>query len=304
MPCCYLSSGSFQTSNLEKIISLSLEYGLNLELSSSLPFSPLNLDTVYSARGRLRFLVHNYFPSPNIPFVLNLASTDPEIHQQSENLCQNAIDLCAKLGAPFYSVHAGFALNISPSDLGNPVIQGRLAAGQSIPRDMAYETFVASVNNLAIYAATRNVGLLVENNVAARETIADDGTFPLLLVAVEEIRDFFSDIADSTVGLLLDTGHAKVSAATMGIPPEGYLVELASFIKGLHLSDNNGQRDTNSPFTGNAWFAPFLKGLASIPMVIEVNNLSLDEMFQQMDLVEKMIADHHPLEPETLCKKI
>jgi sugar phosphate isomerase/epimerase len=293
MSKCYLSTGSFQTRDLETIIALSLEHGINLELSSAIPFSPASLDAVCNAKKKLRFLVHNYFPSPAIPFVLNLASTDPDIHRQSVNLCQHAIDLCSRLGSPFYSVHAGFALNLRPEDLGNPAIQGNLAAGQSIPRDTAYEIFVTTVKSLALYAAARNVGLLVENNVVARENIADDGTFPLLLADVDEIRGFFSDIADPAVGLLLDTGHAKVSAATLGITPERYLEELAPFIACLHLSDNNGLRDTNSAFTGDAWFAPYLEGLGSLPMVIEVYKLSLDEMFQQRDLVEKLTINHH-----------
>jgi sugar phosphate isomerase/epimerase len=285
---CYLSTGSFQTRNLEQIISLSLEHDFNLELSSALPFSPSTRATVCNAAKRLNFLVHNYFPSPQIPFVLNLASSDPEIHQQSVKLCQNAIDLCVTLGAPFYSVHAGFALNLRPIELGDPMIQGRLAAEQSISRDAAYETFVTTIENLALYAAARNVGLLVENNVLARENLADDGSYPQLLADVNEVCDFFSDVSDTDTGLLLDTGHAKVSALTLGITPERYLEELMPFIGCLHLSDNNGQRDTNSPLTGDAWFAPFLKELSSVPMVIEVYNLSLNEMYQQRELVAKL----------------
>jgi sugar phosphate isomerase/epimerase len=293
MSSCYLSTGSFQTKDLEKIISLCLEHGFDLELSSALPFSTSTLEIVCNTLGRIRYLVHNYFPSPATPFVINLASTDSDIHYMSVKLCQNAIDLCVRLGVPFYSVHAGFVLNLCPADLGNPSIQAHLATVQSIPRDKAYEIFLATVNSLASYAATRNVGLLIENNVAASENIMGHGTFPLLLTKVDEIRDFFSDISNSVVGLLLDTGHAKVSATTLGISPERYLEELSPFIKCLHLSDNNGLRDTNSPFTDSAWFAPFLKRLASIPMVIEVNNLTLDEIFQQRVLVEKLVADHY-----------
>lgn len=293
MSSCYFSTGCFQTSNLKKIIALSIEHGFNLELSSALSFSSSTLENVCKAKGKVRFLVHNYFPPPATHFVLNLASSDSNIHHQSVNLCQRAIDLCSRLGAPFYSVHAGFALNLRPEDLGNPEIQKQLVAEQSVPRDTAYEIFVTSVKHLASYAAAQNVGLLVENNVATRENVADDGTIPLLMAEPSEIRRFFTDIADQSVGLLLDTGHAKVSATTCGVLPERYLEELKPFIRCLHLSDNNGLRDTNSPFTVSTWFARFLNGLASIPMVIEVYRLSMDEMYQQKELVENLTAAQH-----------
>ncbi|GFE58476.1 sugar phosphate isomerase/epimerase [Geobacter sp. AOG1] len=287
MPC-YLSTGCFKTTDLDEIIASSLEHGFNLELSSALPFSPSSLETVCNAGKQLDFLVHNYFPPPAIPFVLNLASTDPVIHQQSVKLCKNAIDLCARLGAPFYSVHSGFALNLRPEDLGNHAAQRQLAERQSVPRGKAYEIYVKTINNLALYAIDSDVDLLVENNVVSVENISDDGTFPLLLADIDELARFFLDINNPAVGLLLDTGHANVSAATFGIPPELYIEELRPFIRCLHLSDNNGQCDTNSPIRSESWFAPYLKELAAIPMVIEVNKLLQDEMLQQVKLIEEL----------------
>ncbi|MFZ4855383.1 MAG: sugar phosphate isomerase/epimerase family protein [Desulfuromonadaceae bacterium] len=285
MPECYLSTGCFQTSNLDKIISLSIEHYFNLELSSALPFLDSILKNVFLTNGKLRYLVHNYFPSPAIPFVLNLASTDPLIHRQSVKLCKNAINLCARLGAPFYSVHAGFALNLRPKDLGNPKIQSNFAAKQSIPREAAYGVFVTTVNKLALYATARNVGLLVENNVVACENMADDGTFPLLLADVAEIKKFFKDLRFSEVGLLLDVGHAKVSAKTLQVSPQLYFDELEPFIKCLHLSENDGCCDSNRPFNRNSWFFPFLKKFEHVPVVIEVYQRSLAELSEMHELI-------------------
>jgi sugar phosphate isomerase/epimerase len=290
MPC-YLSTACFKTTDLDEIIASSLEHGFNLELSSALPFSLSTLESVSNATKQMNFLVHNYFPPPAIPFVLNLASTDPVTHQQSVILCKNAIDLCARLGAPFYSVHSGFALNLLPEDLGNPAVQRQRAEVQSVSRGKAYEIYVKTINSLALYAKDSGVDLLVENNVVTVENINDDGTFPLLLADIDELTGFFSDINDPAVGLLLDTGHVNVSAATFGILPEQYIEGLRPFIRGLHLSDNNGQRDTNMPIRPESWFAPYLKELAAIPMVIEVNKLSLAEMLQQVKLLESLVGN-------------
>lgn len=287
---CYFSTGCFQGKELDEIVSLALEHGFDLELSSQLSFSSASLETLYGTGSRIRFLVHNYFPPPPEPFVLNLASQSPDIHRKSVSHCLNAIDLCSRLGAPFYSVHAGFALHLTPDELGNPRLQRLRAKESGIPRNEAYETFVTAIRALASYANGKNVGLLVENNVLASENLADDGSYPLLLADVGEIRRFFSDLNSPAVGLLLDTGHAKVSAKTLGIAPERYLDELAPFIRCLHLSDNDGQRDTNCRFTRESWFAPFLKRADAAPKVIEVYRLSLNEMLAQRQLLTELSA--------------
>ena len=56
----------------------------------------------------LVYLVHNYFPPPKEEFVLNLGSTNNEIIRKSISLCKKAIDDAVVLGAPCYSIHAGF----------------------------------------------------------------------------------------------------------------------------------------------------------------------------------------------------
>lgn len=285
---CFVSTGCFTAESLHEIIALCIQNGLDLEMSSSVPFSPDNVCLVKKAKENLRLLVHNYFPPPSVPFVLNLASTDPEVHRSSIELCRYAIRLCGEIGAPFYSVHAGFALHLNHLDLGNPRAQGHISEQERIPRERAYETFLATIRKLSSFADDENVELLVENNVVAVENIARDGANPLLLSDPDEIRTFFNDLSLPNVGLLLDTGHAKVSAATLGISPERYLEELAPLIRCLHLSDNDGRRDTNLPITAEAWFAPFLAKLATVPMVIEAYRISMEKILQQRQLVRRL----------------
>src|SRR5689334_5084396 len=63
---------------------------------------------VLERQSDLRLLVHNYFPPPAQSFVLNLSSPDEDVRGQSVALVESALDLSARLKAPFYSVHGGF----------------------------------------------------------------------------------------------------------------------------------------------------------------------------------------------------
>jgi uncharacterized protein (UPF0276 family) len=126
--------------------------------------------------------------------------------------------------------------------------------------------------------------------VSTVENLDGDGASPLLLSEVEEINRFFDDLNDESVRLLLDVGHAKVSAQTFGVKAEDYFERLASLIEMLHLSDNDGQHDTNRPFDETVWFGPHIKDFSSKPWVIEVYRLSLEQMFEQRRVLNYLDA--------------
>lgn len=283
---CYFSTGSFLFPTLSETVAYAGEQGLNVELSSAVGYSPDIRQPLRESKGRVRFLVHNYFPPPKQSFVLNLASTDPLVHRRSVKLCRNAIDLCTELDAPFYSVHAGFAFHLSPEDLGNPRAQGKLGAEKHIPREEAFQTFLDTIRELAGYAKSKKVGLLVENNVSTVENLNQNGESPLLLTNIDEIQRFFEKVNDPWVRFLLDVGHAKVSSRTFGEPAEDYFRRFGSRIEALHLSDNDGLRDKHLPFDETAWFLPFLTNFRAKPWVVEASRLSAEAMMAQRCILE------------------
>ena len=62
--------------------------------------------------------MHNYFPPPKNPFVLNLASSNNKILNLSlKHICK-AIKLTSRIGAKYYSFHAGFLVDPMVDRLG------------------------------------------------------------------------------------------------------------------------------------------------------------------------------------------
>ena len=288
---CYLSTGVFPHSRMADIVAFCIEHEFDrVELSSAVAYAPDVTETVRKAHGGIRFLIHNYFPPPARPFVLNLAATDLAIRRRSIDLCRKAIALSAELEAPFYSVHAGFALHLTPEMLGDSEAQGRVGPSARIPREKAYERFVESVSELAAYGHSKGVQLLIENNVVNLALATKQDMDVLLLARADEILKFVSDVGDPDVGLLLDVGHAKVTAHASGKRPETFMELLAPHIRALHLSDNDGKRDSHLRFDDSAWFSPFLKNFSDVPIVIEVYRLSPDEIRQQRQVLAEMMT--------------
>ncbi|MDO8715489.1 MAG: TIM barrel protein, partial [Dehalococcoidales bacterium] len=89
-----------------------------IELGDAPSVSEDNLVELSRLNSSTNFEIHNYFPRASRPFLLNLASADPDILARSLELAKNAVDLCTRLGGTFYSVHAGFRADVSVSSLG------------------------------------------------------------------------------------------------------------------------------------------------------------------------------------------
>ena len=89
------------------------------------------------------------------------------------------------------------------------------------------------------------------------------------------------------VGLLLDVGHLKVSAKTEGFSAKKAMIKLKPFIKGYHLSENNGLSDTNEPFSDNAWFFDHLRPDLNY-YSIEVYNQSVNKIKN----LKNILANH------------
>ncbi|MGA3171999.1 MAG: TIM barrel protein [Chthoniobacteraceae bacterium] len=275
----YVSSGAFHGARLAEMAEACESIGAGLELSSGIRWHPgLDGEIEEVARRKGRVLVHNYFPPPEKPFVLNLASTDPDTLDRGKQHVRASIDLSARFGAPFYSVHSGFAMNLKAEDLGHPEAQAQL---EKIPCAEAYRIFLNTVREMSAYAKSRGLRLLIENNVITRQQLSRES--PLLMIEPAEIARFLRELDDANVGLLLDVGHAKVSAAALGFAPQTFFKQLP--VSAIHASDNDGIRDNNQPFGEDAWFWPHCPPDA--PLVIEVYGIGIDAARELVQLAKR-----------------
>ena len=214
--------------------------GINsFELSGGRFFSDVLTKLKDLENQGLNIQIHNYFPVPENPFVLNLASKDDLISKLSIDHCMNAIKLAANLKLKRFSVHAGFCIDPSTKELGKPFNRKNLIQN----RDSFLDRFIKRVKLLKRFADNLGVDLYIENNVSIVENIFDGK--PLLLASnYEEIKN----IRDLTnVKILIDTGHLIVSANSLGLNEREELEKVKGLANAYHLSSNNRLRDQNKP---------------------------------------------------------
>ena len=113
----YISTLCFAGTPISEIVRKAEIDNFNLEFSSGLPYDPNNIEFFNNFKNNLK-LLHNYFPAPKVPFVINLASENKKIRELSIDHSLKNIELSAKNNIKFYAAHAGFCIDPEPDKLG------------------------------------------------------------------------------------------------------------------------------------------------------------------------------------------
>ena len=270
----YISTAAFKAKDLKNILDLCLKHKFyNLELGSKVNYSEDNPELMKKVdKSPMRFLVHNYFPRPKEDFVLNLASDNRDVIRKSVELCKRAIDLSSELHAPFYSVHAGYAFDAKPADLG-----GGLKEPKLIPYQKACEIFLEHIISLNYYAKRKGVRLLVENHVVTSSNLINGKNLLLLAASSRELIDLYKSVNSDNFGFLVDLAHLKISAEILQFDPYSFIDELGATVGAFHVSDNEGYDDSHSRFDEKAWFKDLTYAPGTI-FIIESCNLGIEEI--------------------------
>ena len=249
-----ISTGGYKKlSGLEAIKYLEKNNIFCIELSGG-KYSKNQINKITLFKNKLNLKIHNYFPPPRRPFVINLATNNKKILKKSVDHIKKSILFAKEIGDNVYSFHAGFRLDPNFKSLGK-----KNKKIDMISKKKALENFVKQT--IKIYLNSRKnikVNILLENNVITKKNMNRFKDNPFLLTNYLDVENFFKQMPKN-VKLLLDVAHLKVSANTEKLDPIKSLKKMNKHVMGYHLSENNGLTDSNRPFNKKAWFYLILK---------------------------------------------
>tara|TARA_X000001036_G_C20474272_1_gene722906 strand:+ start:16 stop:867 length:852 start_codon:yes stop_codon:yes gene_type:complete len=275
----YISTGGYKNSVASETVKLFHENGIkNIELSGGLFSIDLKQD-LFKYKESISFQVHNYFPPPEEPFVFNLASMNEDINKKSLNHAKKAINWASELGGNAYSFHAGFLIDPKPRELGKKINKRNL-----FNRESAIQIFINNVNEIADYAKSHSIAILIENNVLSHGNLIEFGNDPLLMTTPEECA-YIMEQTNYNVNLLIDVAHLKVSANSLKYDPSSMFKTCDKWIVAYHLSDNNGLSDTNDSFNEESWFWKYVKKDCNY-YSIEVYNKEISEIINLFEIAK------------------
>ena len=283
MPVYVSTSCLIGASNMFDVLKAYAEAGLN----------NVELGTVHRHIGKLLphrlkrygfdLLCHHYFPPPDKPFIINLASQHPVILKRSKEQVKRSIDFCYNLGIKLFTFHAGFRAD--PDD------NLRFCQQHVVSYENAFTTFVESLEEIESYAQERGVRIAIENNVLSDYNVVDGHNPFLLLCEAEEFERLWERIPSANVGILLDLGHLKVTAHWLSFDRYQFIDRVKDRIFAVHVHENNGEVDGHRPLDEGSWCFEAIRenGLIELPIVLESFGLTVNQIIQQVSLIEDII---------------
>jgi hypothetical protein len=276
-----VSTIAFGGRSKEEVAEAALQHGWAIEFSSGFAPDP-DMIPFYKQASFPRY-PHNYFPAPEDPFVMNLASTNEALRQRTLAHCLQGLELAKASGSPYFSAHAGFCIDPDPKQLGHP-----LDIDQPYDRAEHWSLFIKSLEAILPYAESLGITFLIENNVLAPFNYNPDRPLVLLCVDQHEMLRLIEEVSHPRLGLLLDTAHLKVSANTLGFDMHEAASAVAPHVHVVHHSDNDGLSDTNRPLPPDYWAAACGDLFLNRLHVLEVKKLETAEIISQLQFLQKI----------------
>ena len=178
----YISTGGYKKKSADQITEDFINNNIKeIELSGGI-YDPnlINNLTKYLSKGA-KFEIHNYFPPPEKPFIINLASNEDDIRKLSLNHVFKAIKCCEKLRAKSYSFHAGFLCDFDISEIGKKIKKRPL-----YEKKRSTDLFLECLNQISKFARDHGVNIMVENNVISKKNLLEFNKNPFLMCDPQE----------------------------------------------------------------------------------------------------------------------
>lgn len=295
-PVVYISSLASPQDNIKEAVLELLRWGfLNIELGggtryyNGLEDDVLNLKKKY----KLNFLIHNYFPPSPENFVMNIASKDASLRNDTFKVIENAIRLTKGLGIDLYTLHPGF--NRSTLRERDRRFYKELDPKEGLGKQNTKEDFYEGVGLLLNYIKGKGLRIGVENFFPFGNNLAS------FLDTPEEILGFLDFYkAEPNIGLLLDLGHLNVAANRLGFDKSAALKKIFNAypkkIFEIHISENDGNYDLHEVSQPDSWQIELVrqnkKFLDDIPIVFEWRrSLTLNEqIYKHFVSLERLLG--------------
>jgi sugar phosphate isomerase/epimerase len=265
-------------SDLADVFPLIEKFDLDgIELGSTHNYSQ-DLVNIVKNEYNGRIVTHNFFPpSKNSSFVVNLASENIEVRENSIAHATHCIIEAAKLGAEIYTVHPGFLANPMTSDakLGNYDFD---FSDEKIDRHIAFNFMIHSITKLRKIAIKYGVKLAIETE----GSLTKPGV--LLMETLSEYDLLFS-IFPEDIYLNINLAHSRFAAEAHDFSLREFINRFYEKIVLVEVSHNDGIIDQHSPLVKGSFVFDYFDILPDVPYILEFRNADLGEIEQSIALM-------------------
>lgn len=283
----YVSSSCLKKDRIVDILNEFKNHNiLNIELSGGTVYYDNIFNDIIDNKDIFNFVCHAYFPPPKNDFVINLASCKDSVYNMSIDFYKKTIDLLFKMNIKVLSIHAGFYIDVDPSEIGKSI-----SFNSAYDKKKSIDRFIVAYNLINDLCKKNGITLYLENNVISFQNYKNFNynnyfmmTDSKSILEIKKQLDF---------KFLLDYAHLYVSSNTLGLDFLQEVKALSGIASWYHISDNNGIVDQHLPLESNSDIVSAFKGSSnnSIPVTLESKG-NIDDITNSKKLLEKIYGQN------------
>jgi len=239
----------------------------------------------YLSDFNFQYLVHNYFPIPQISFVLNIASIDEQIRTLSLQHVKKALDLCEKTGAKLYTFHPGFLTDPKGSNQSNTNYDFQWEQNRLSQIDGAKGKYLMyqALDEVVKYAASKKIKIAIETEGSLKKK------GHLLMQQPHEYEEFMTKFSVSEIGINLNIGHLNLATNAFDFDRIDFVDLLQDHIVAMELSHNDGEEDQHQPLQSGEWYWDIIHDsrFEDAFKILEFRNTTISDIIANLKIFEE-----------------
>lgn len=293
----FVSSSCFKISNFEQkhFDFFSENKIFNIELSGNFNF--LSNSEIKNKINKLKkkgfdFLLHNYFPAPKKPIVLNLISKNLKTFKDSKSIIKNAIKISNENSLKFYGFHPGYLSDADINQNGCFIFKKKnFSVSEGI------KIFIKRFNKLY---EELNLEKKKSCKIALENLFPEpNGNVNSIMCSYEEIEEILlsKELIDKKVFLIIDLGHLAISSNLLNFDRikfiEMLLNKFGDKVLEVHISENDEINDLHLGIKKNSWqldvLKIFKKKRNNFIYTLESRNCSINQIKNNVKMIKSKI---------------
>ena len=248
----------------------------NIEIGSNHKYEK-NLNFFNKYQKKNNFLLHNYFPVPKKGLVINIASNNELIRQQSIKHIFKSINFAKKYKCKIYTFHPGF-IGDPKENLYSKNRNYDFIWEKNLENDYneAWLNFIKSLKQIVKYAKKKKVKICLES-----EGSIDKKNF-LLLQKPSEFARLFKIFKKGDLFINLNFGHLNLASKAFKFDREKFIYNYSKYIIAFELSHNYRKKDDHLTLKKTGWYCKIIsdKKFSKIFKILEYRNCSINQIKQ------------------------
>ena len=242
-----------------------------------------NYKKIIKQNFKKKILIHNFFPpSKNKNFVINIASNNQKIRDESVDLVLRNIDFAESVGSNIYTFHPGFLSSLKPQkDIKKKNYDFNYSDKEIFDYKKGFKNMVNSLKKITQYAKYKNIKIAIETEGSIQKK-----DFLLMQKPNEFIKLF--KIIPKNLWINFNVAHSYFASKSFNFNLNNFIKLIKKKIIAVELSCNNGINDQHLPINVKSKNLKFIRNFKNIPIILELRHSSLQDLKKSINILNSL----------------